>query len=468
MTIALNVRFVGVPASFSKVGEIRRHYRDRRYKCHPLPWDRFETERMCSYIRQSRTFERVLYFCFSGIRSRSILEVYDRYMILLLLISMEVRKPEDFLHESREQRRDPKSELWKHIFRRYVWTYKSYFGLAAGVPGMPEAPRECIAAARSNFRLAQRLVTGYMDFYDDFVYERRPLTPLRRPPDFWIADEDLDSIDLHRPKRGWDGTSLPFSPRAREHRLALAPCPFDPDNRVAPLTNALDFRRIIRWYGAPGCGKTEAIRRHYKQIGGTYVPWTQRETCLLHHAIFSFPMAGQRNAATSSGGQTSGGHALAFPSIGVPGSVVDLFELQDLMREQGSRDERIHQRSLVEIHDRCLVLLAVRALGFADPVLFFHNRGHDCVRLSYNNIRRACSTYRKWFSTLNGLDTTSGDHPYPQAAWQASSVLFRMLREYHEFYEKWGTPPPPTVGSPCFDYFVCDLQELAVFIVEKT
>jgi hypothetical protein len=43
-----------------------------------------------------------------------------------------------------------------------------------------------------------------------------------------------------------------------------------------------------------------------------------------------------------------------------------------------------------------------------------------------------------------------------------------MLREYHEFYEKWGTPPPPTVGSPCFDYFVCDLQELAVFIVEKT
>jgi hypothetical protein len=456
-----------IPASFSKVTEIRRHYRSERKRCRP--WARFETKHLLKCITHNNdSFGDIRHLCCVGTRNRSVLEVYDRYVLLLLLISMEIEHPVCFLHAPREQRSNPRSNLWKNVYCNYEATFKSYFGLATRVPGIREAPPECIKAARSNFLWTQTVVADYMGFYDYFVYARRtPLAPFHPPPDFWMGASDLGRLHLYRSRRGWSGTFPSFTPQAREDRLARGPpCPFDPDNRVAPLTNTLDFRRIIRWYGVPDYNKMGAVKQHYSNSGSSYLPWTLSEDKLLHRAIISFATAGEANVAASVGGRTSDGHALAFPDIGVPNSVADLFELQSQMR--GSTCRHVHYRSLVEIHDRCLLLLALRAVGFGHAIPFLHLPMHHCVRMSGEIFFPQVDEYRRWFYTLNGADMHSRDcsrraQQLHRASYHGPSIAFRMFREYHNFYVERNART--SLGSPCFDYFFCDLQELAAFIL---
>jgi len=149
--------------------------------------------------------------------------------------------------------------------------------------------------------------------------------------------------------------------------------------------------------------KYDEIRRHYKEIGNRYRPWSRQET----QHIFDYME---------------------------DDAVMDFREIQEQLRTGdycGGRSARRH-RSMVEIRDRFLILVLLVTIEVGDPVNFLHARflhsGRDGSSFwrsqAFHNSsrvwRRASMKYLCYFPAYHGMTCT---------LWRGYRVLHCLMRD---------------------------------------
>jgi hypothetical protein len=415
----------------TKLDAVRRHYNEIGECCRP--WTVSETTRIYDCIVDNETDLREVQ---EGLRSprspdthhRSIVEIHDRYLILVLLISIEVRDPVRFLHARRNRggRGAPAfyfdNPVWRKVKRDYVSFFGAYHGMA-----YPMRTAAAMRAAGEVLVKANLLIQEYLlfeavlrgrfdvDVVDQFSYT---YTEIRR------------DLDYGAPRVGWERVRFPFD---CWHRRPYLTDLTDPDMSSFPV----NYYRVLRLTG--GANRAEAMARHYGRTLDGYLPFSAAETTILSDEI------------TSYGG-------------------TDILRIERTMRDSPGPD--ICRRSLIEIHDRCVLLLALRAVGVIDPVYFLHQDTHECRRLSLREFIKFTRAYRDSFCSMNGYPRIGiapwrAPHKIVRASYRAPSIAFRMLRDYHGFYSC-SLPEMHRgiyTGRQDFSYHYCDLQQLALFLV---
>jgi hypothetical protein len=429
----------------TKYDEIRRHYKEigNRYR----PWSRQETQHIFDYMEDDAVMDfreiqeqlRTGDYCGgrSARRHRSMVEIRDHFLILVLLVTIEVGDPVNFLHARflhsgrdgssfwRSQAFHNSSRVWRRASMKYLCYFPAYHGMTCTLP-----TTEALRAARHVTMDATLRVQEYLLF--QWALNREGCDEFGDIGEFSYTYEGIRrDLDYSATIVGWVRSRHPFDLQHRTHYLSNRS---DPDMTSFPV----NFYRVLRLAG--GANRAEVLGRHYgwgRTIGfSSCRPFSVDETAICMDEILSY-----------------GG--------------TNILRIQQTMRDSPRSD--VYDRSIVEIHDRCLLLLALRAVCFQAPVLFLHDNAHECLRLSLNRFLIHCCAYREYFAALNGYPWNSVAIPLTvyRASCHAPNVAFRIFRDYNRFYSSSFQEMQEGIitGQRDFPYHYCDLQHLALVLL---
>lgn len=429
----------------SRIGAINQHC--GRYNLpRPPPWTSAETQHLVDIIEDREELDIASVQDRTGqarpsgpTYCRSPIEIYDRYLVLCVLYAARCPKPFVFLQHGGSARKKPLSNPWKVTRDSYHRDMERYHCVGSGVPTLPGPPRNLRSISDRKLCFALSALLEYVAFYDHYTYlpGSTSCSPGPAPPEPSTTSRVLEQLQFSHPvpELGYWNSRLPFP---LESRSCFLHCKsLRPSDGTAPIDCTLHPAAILEAPGSTPLDRPSYIRLHYAALSTPYSPWTYQET---QHILSSLTDAGQ----------------------------TDLCQLQVELTRRADCDCRYHHRSLIELHDTCLLLRALRAVGIDYELALALHGNHPLGAANFATFLKHCTPYTNGFLQLNGLDPMQSpcDPSFAkaqQAATHAPSLAFRILQDYSTFYANSRGILDREDDSDPFPYELGDLQHLAYF-----